>query len=605
MAAPKSPRLSCAWIGLAFLLCLSLGFTGGGKHVASAKCTAIGVGKDATSDGSIMVAHTDDAGSDASDLRLVRVPAKDHKADALRPVYRFRDGYPRVVSSERAPGYAPAKAKGEEEEESKPIGYVKEVSHTYAYWDQDYAMMNEYQLAIGESTCGARTLAYPFGDLENHGRALFEIMELSKVALERCKTARCAIQTMGDLGVEYGFYGEPMMEDSGEALILADKEELWVFHILPSPDGAHAIWAAQRVPDDQTVVIANDFVIQEIDFNDTENFMHSSNMLRIAQREGWWREENGEPFNFFRTFGFEPKEYDPVLGLYSGRRMWRFNSLINSEFNATFDPYVGYIPSRCTIYPTFTKPDMKLSVEQLFGILGDHYEGTPFDLTKGLAAGPFHNPNRFEGHAPGQKVLKGGFERPISIYRGTFSFVLQTFASRPDYLGVAWYGQDQPSGSVFVPIYAGQSSLGASFAWPKQSEFSLDSAWWAFNLVNNWMQLGYSKMYGDMLTRKLELQEEALKLHGLVVEATEFVPIESVAKAIATKMSNVFMDHVARSWWELAFKLIAKYSNGLITTGEGPGERKGVGYPDWWLEKVGYTEWPPRREGGGGKKDVI
>merc|ERR1711959_523201 len=84
------------------------------------------------------------------------------------------------------------------------------------------------------------------------------------------------------------------------------------------------------------------------------------------------------------------------------------------------------------------------------------------------------------------------------------------------------------------------------------------------------MQLGYSKMYGDMLTRKLELQEEALKLHGLVVEATEFVPIESVAKAIATKMSNVFMDHVARSWWELAFKLIAKYSNGLITYGRGP-----------------------------------
>ena len=558
------------------LIAILLILSGCAILVVESKCTAIGVGREATVDKSILVAHTDDAGNGASDLRLVRVPAKDHDPGAMRPVYRFTDGYPRVVDEDRSPEYAPKDG----QEKSKPLGFIKQVNHTFAYWDQDYGMMNEHQLAIGESTCGARTLAYPLDDEVNQGKALFGIEELSKIALERCKSARCAIQTMGDLGQEHGFYAEPERADSGEALILGDRKELWVFHILPTPDGAHAIWAAQRVPDDHTVVIANDFVIQEIDFSDTENFMFSSNMVSIASEKGWWRQEANSTFNFFQIFGFEPKGGNPLLGLYSGRRMWRFNSLINSHYNATANPYVGYTPSQCTEYPTFVKPDSKLSLEKIFDVLGDHYEGTVFDLTKGLAAGPFQNPNRFEGHTPGEKMLKGGFERPISIYRGTFSFVLQTSDQIPDYLSTAWYGQDQAAGSVWVPIFAGQTSLPNSYKWPKQSEFSLESTWWAFNFLNNWMQLGYNKMLGDVQTERSKLQEEAYQLRELVVDGSKWIPNEGIAIAIATAMSNKFMEYVGEEWWKLSFKMIAKYANGLVTTGEGPNERKAPGYPD-------------------------
>lgn len=44
------------------------------------------------------------------------------------------------------------------------------------------------------------------------GHNLFSINELSRVALERCATARCAVKTMGRLAEEYGFYGD----DSGD-----------------------------------------------------------------------------------------------------------------------------------------------------------------------------------------------------------------------------------------------------------------------------------------------------------------------------------------------------------------------------------------------------
>jgi len=69
------------------------------------------------------------------------------------------------------------------------------------------------------------------------GEALFWSSELMRVALERCKTARCAIQTMGDLGVKYGFYGEdPGVGGAGESLAVTDRQETWVFHILEASE---------------------------------------------------------------------------------------------------------------------------------------------------------------------------------------------------------------------------------------------------------------------------------------------------------------------------------------------------------------------------------
>ena len=554
----------------------------------SAKCTAIGVGRNASFDGSVMLAHTDDAGDGTSDLRLVRVPSMDWPEGSKRPVYPVRNGYPRIVSASRGGEYAPRK----NQVETEPLGFIPQVSHTYAYWDQDYGLMNEHQLAVAESTCGARTVAKPLG--QDGGQALLDIGELSKIAMERCKTARCAIHLMGSLGVEHGFYAEAIREDSGEALILADAlDELWVFHILPTPDGSSAVWAAQRVRDDHAVVIANDFVIQEMDLNDTDTFLFSDNMVDIAVAQGWYNSTTEETFNFFATFGFEKKKYDPVMGLYSGRRMWRVFSLINAEYSETADPYVGFTPSTCESYPFSLAPDEAISLEGLFAILSDHYEGTEFDLTRGLAAGPFGNPNRFEGHQKGTKRLPGGFERPISIYRGTFSFVTQSSSSLPDGVGVAWYGQDQPAGSVWVPVYASQTKVPAEFLWGKQSEFSRVSTWWAFNFVNNWMQLGYNKMLGDVQDARAKAQAEIFSVHEKIVAVAKRVPVKSLASYILTRGSSKIITELTDSWWSLSEKLIAKFSNGLITTGEEPGMRVGQGYPNWWLKAVGYTAWPP------------
>jgi hypothetical protein len=90
-----------------------------------------------------------------------------------------------------------------------------------------------------------------------YGYNMFGIAELTKIALERCATARCAVQTMGTLAEEYGFYSEdsgdpsaPLYFLSAESAAVADKREVWLFHVLTGPNNSSAIWAAIRVPDD-------------------------------------------------------------------------------------------------------------------------------------------------------------------------------------------------------------------------------------------------------------------------------------------------------------------------------------------------------------------
>ena len=63
--------------------------------------------------------------------------------------------------------------------------------------------MNEFQVGIGESTCAAIYWSAP---ITKGGKAMIEAQQLTRIALERSKTAREAVIMMGELAVKYGFY---------------------------------------------------------------------------------------------------------------------------------------------------------------------------------------------------------------------------------------------------------------------------------------------------------------------------------------------------------------------------------------------------------------
>lgn len=517
---------------------------------AALACTPIGVGKKATEDGSVCLAHTCDGWYDN---RVRVIPGGDHTDGEMVDIYNV------LCTDTRRP--------------LRKVGEIPQAEKTYTYFHVGYPFMNEHQLMMSECTWSGRDeLASPKG--------LFYIANLEVLGLQRAKTARDAIRVMGALAEKYGY------ADGGELLIVGDTEELWVFEICGggavwSPDsgmpGAH--WAARRIPDDKVFVAANRSRLGVIDLSDTENTMHSTDITVLPETMGWWK--TGEPFNFSKVFNPEPYGYP----YYAARREWRvFNLLAPSKKLPVL--------AKWEMYPFALTPDKKVGVRDIMNVYSDHLEGTPYDLTKGLAAGPFGCPTRWQTPRSVRPENRAGldWERPISLFRCSYSFVSQSRSWLPDPIGgVLWFGEDSPDTTVYVPIYCGVTSIPDAWSNCDRIHFDRNSAFWAFNLVNNWAILRWDAIYPDIRAKKASYEDKFFSEQPVIEKHALELYKKNPEKAIEylTAYTGKTMDTVYDGWWNYAFELIGRYCDGGIMTPEG---QKTPGYPTDWLEKTGFGD---------------
>lgn len=550
-----------------------------------------------------MTTHTADCAE--CDFRLAKVPARDWPAGSQRPIYLFASAYPRRVQEGRSATWEPSnlddslpqapvwKKKGF----SKIIGYIPQVNHTYALIEGLYAIENEHQVAIGESTCSGRFWTKPRG-VEGGGKALMEIGELSSIALERCMTARCAIETMGGLAEEYGYYGaewEGQMDDiiaeAGEALVVGDPKEAWVFHILPDDTGTSAVWAAQRVPDGHISIVANQFIIRGVKKDKKDEFLFSSNLWEVAERNNLWEAEDGE-LDFLKVYG-----YMRVHAAYATRRVWRVFTLAAPSLLPSLPSSVDDFGDG---YPFSVEPDKKLNPADLMRFQRDHYEGTEFDLTQGIAAGPYGDPNRYDPSAnKGENVTllqaQGGFyERSISLFRTSYSTVTQSRGALPNLVGGrVWICQYMPAMSTYTPLYVGVSSLPPSYTRGSLFKYERRSNYWSAASVGNWATRFYRYIRQDVeesqrtIEGPLMLQADMTDKAAMENLATgDMKGAEEVLKGQADLAAKVALD----TWNGLFEFLIARYRDGYkVKDMLSPIlEQEFLFYPYWWLQVSGF-----------------
>ena len=194
--------------------------------------------------------------------------------------------------------------------------------------------MNEYQVAIGETTFVGREELIPKKGVIDYGNLIW-------LTLQRSKTAREAIKVMTDLVATYGYHSE------GESFSIMDKNEVWILEMIGKGDQFGAVWAAMRIPDGYfsfflllfiififssffflfinsfflnllffllfLIVIclsfhhsaisahANQARITQLKFNDPENCVFSDDVISFAREKGYF-DGPDEEFSFSDTY---------------------------------------------------------------------------------------------------------------------------------------------------------------------------------------------------------------------------------------------------------------------------------------------------------------
>jgi dipeptidase len=502
-------------------------------------CTSVIVTRGASADGSVMITYScDDAGLYAS---LSMIPAADHKPGET------------IAVEPRGP------------KDKRPPGKIPQVAHTYKV----LGFMNEHQLAISETTFGGRE--------ELHNPAgLIDCLPLMMLALQRARTAREAIQVMTRLVSEHG-YG-----DEGESFSIADTREAWILEMVGTGRGGKgAEWVAVRIPDGQVSCHANAARIGEFPRDDPANCLFSENVENFARSKGWYDPKGGQPFRFCDAYC----PMTPLLRRICDTRVW---SILRRAAPSKHLPS-DYHRSKpgAQPYPLSLPPDAKLSAADVFGLMRDHYEGTEFDMTQGVDAGPYGVPRRWRPLVWKVDGVEYTWERPIATQQTAFTFVSQSRDWLPDLVGgLYWYGVDDAYTSCYIPLYCGIDALPKSFTGGSNGKFSWDSAWWVFNLTSNYAYLKWSQMIPEIRACQKDIESNFLALQPAVektaVELLKTSP--NLAVRYLTDYSVMHGEQTVGRWRELAEHLIVKYNDGYVR--DIHGKYPEVGYPEAWLRRV-------------------
>lgn len=539
-------------------------------------CTNFLITKGASKDGSTMISYAAD--SHVLYGELYYIPAANYPEGAMMDIYEWDSG--------------------------RKMGQIKQVRHTYSV----VGNMNEYQLAIAETTFGGLHELVDTTAIMDYGSLIY-------VTLQRAKTAREAIKVMDELVRTYGY------ASAGESFSICDPEEVWIMEMVGKgakimgkdgkPDAKRnskgAVWVAYRIPDGYISGHANQARITKIKPADgktsitdkdlakkynlpTLECVYSADVVDYAKGLGLYSGKF-EDFSFSDTYC--PLSFSGMRGCEA--RVWAGFMKANA---AEASPYEDYARGENAAHrmPLWIKPDRKLTLNDMFDFMRDHYEGTSLDMTKDLGAGPFACPYRWrpmDFEVDGKKYVH---ERATSTQQTGFSFVAQSRGWLPRQIGgILWFGVDDTYSTCYVPMYCGITEIPLCFRVGNgdMATYSPTSAFWLFNLVSNFAYSRYKDMIVDiqMVQSVLEnrFQEEVAQNDAKMKNETDAAKLV----AFANQFSNSRAETMFNSWKKLSEYLLVKYMDGNIKKTNANGNFITTPYG---ADRIEMPEWPPYPE---------
>jgi dipeptidase len=454
-----------------------------------------------------------------------------------------------------------------EGDSGKFLGWIPQAPVTY--WV--VGNISEHQVSTGETTFTGREELKPDPPIG------IDYVSLMNIGMERARTAREAIKVMTDLVAEHGY------ASTGESISVADPNEAWIFEIIGKGKGVKgAVWVARRVPDGYISAHANQSRIGRFPLNDPATCLYSKDVISFARDKGWFSGKD-EEFSFADTYA--PPDFGALRACES--RVWAMFRRAAPSANLSID-YVKGVPGADPL-PLWIKPDRKLSVADVMALMRDHFEGTEFDMTKDVGAGPFACPYRWRPmtfKVDGQEYVH---ERAISTQQTGYSFIAQMRSSLPDPIGgVIWWGVDDTYSTVWAPMYCGirkaPGPYGVGVA--DMHHFSWDSLFWVFNWVANFAYSRYSDMIVDIQQVQRELEGGFLADQAGIDKAALalYAQAPELARDYLTRYSVAQGEQVHRRWRKLGEDLLVKYMDGNVKDTQGNVTHPE--YPESWYRRI-------------------
>ncbi len=364
-----------------------------GQNESEINCFTILIGKKASADGSVFIAHNEDDLNDHNFVDLHKVPRIKHKANEKQLFLNNTDS-------------------------------ISEVEETYGYFwitgskyiEEQY--LNEWGVAITSNSSQSK---------EQNGNGRID-HNLRRIIIERAKTAREAVKIAGMLVEKYGY------ASSGRVYSIADPNEAWVFEVV---NGKH--WIAERVPDDEIVIIPNYYVIDAFNTTDTLNFLSSPDIIEYAVINGWYNPQSDSTFNFRKVYGHKNR----LDAIWNTARKWVIlNQLSDKQYKFNDD------------FPFSIKPKQKINLQILMDALQNHYENTEFE-----------NNTLFNNGSPHYRSsLTVKDTLTICNLYNDYSCITQLRNWLPGDIGnINWIASRYPCIQPFIPWYYGIKKISSNY----------------------------------------------------------------------------------------------------------------------------------------------
>ena len=512
-------------------------------------CTNFLITPGASVDGSSMISYAAD--SHVLYGELYHYPAADYPEGAMREIVEWDTG--------------------------RYVGRIPEVSHTYNV----VGNMNEWQLAIAETTYGG------LEGLENP-EGLIDYGSLIYITLQRSKTAREAIKTMAELVANYGYIS------SGESFSIADPNEVWIMELIGKGQEKGAVWVALRIPDGYVSGHANQARITTFPLANKQNknsitsknldkllknpnidCVYAEDVISFAKKNNLYAGPDGQ-FSFSDVYA--PVDFSGARACEI--RVWAMFNQVVDGMDQYWDYATGRNINRAKPYvkgeaqtpenfptnrmPLWVKPNEKVSVLDMMAFMRDHLEGTELDMTQDVGAGPFHCPYRSRPMGWEIDGVEYVHERATATQQTGFSFVAQCRTTPINNIGgIIWFGVDDAASTVYCPMYTCMTEIPLCFREGNGGimVYSETAAFWIFNQVTNWAYTKYEYIHPEIAEKQAAYEQGWVDGIAKVDERAAELYQEDPAKAVEylTRFSSKEAEKLTADWREFYKYLFVKY----------------------------------------------